>query len=135
MVKWVLYLNRTQVENTIEEIVVVAQKDDSITGIILYGSYNQNDFFEDIDIALAFQEDTPKQMMFSKRIDFSSKFPDFIDFQVLNLLPLAVQKEVLEGRVLYETRSLYDLAYQIIREFEDFEKYRIQYVKSVLFES
>lgn len=130
-----LSVDRAQIENTIEDIVVVAQQDDSITGIILYGSYNQNEYFEDIDIALAFQEDTPKQMMFSKRIEFSSKFPDFFDFQVLNLLPLAVQKEVLEGRVLYETRPIYDLAYQIIREFEDFEKYRIQYVKGVMFES
>ena len=127
-------MNRAQIENTIEEIAIFAQTDDSITGIILYGSYNQNEYFEDIDIALAFH-DTPKQIMFSKRIEFSSKFPDFFDFQVLNLLPLAVQKEVLEGRVLYETRSLYDLAYQIIREFEDFEKYRIQYVKGVMFES
>ena len=128
-------MNRAQIENTIEEIVVGAQNDDTITGIILYGSYNQNEYFEDIDIALAFHEDTPEQMMFSKRIEFSSKFPDFFDFQVLNLLPLAVQKETLEGRVLYETRSLYDLAYRIIREFEDFEKYRIQYVKGVMFES
>lgn len=128
-------MNRAQIENSIEKIVVVAQNDDSIAGIILYGSYNQNEYFEDIDIALAFHEDTPKQKMFSKRIEFSSKFADFFDFQVLNLLPLAVQKETLEGRVLYETRSLYDLAYQIIREFEDFEKYRIQYVKGVMFES
>ncbi len=128
-------MNRAQIENTIKEIVAVAQKDDSITGIILYGSYNQNEYFEDIDIALAFHKDTPKQMMFSKRIEFSSKYLDFFDFQVLNLLPLSVQKEVLEGRVLYETRLLYDLAYQIIREFEDFEKYRNQYVKGVMFES
>ena len=128
-------VNRAQIENNIEEIVTVAQKDDSITGIILYGSYNQNEYFEDIDIALAFQEGTPKQMMFAKRIEFSSKFPDFFDFQVINLLPLAVQKEVLGGRVIYETKPLYNLAYQIIREFEDFEKYRKQYVKGVMFES
>ncbi len=130
-----LPLKRAQIESTIQDIKVFAQQDDSISGIILYGSYNQNEYFDDIDIALAFQKDTPKQKMFSKRIAFSSKFPDFFDFQVLNLLPLAVQKEVLGGRVLYETRSLYDLAYQIIREFEDFEKYRIQYVKGVMFES
>jgi predicted nucleotidyltransferase len=127
-------LNRVQIENFIQQIKSKAEEDNLIIGVIVYGSFLSSDNFKDVDVALVFRKSLNKESIFSKRIEYSSIFPDIFDFQALNSLPLAVQKQTLEGRVIYETRELYDIAYQIIREYEDFEKYRIQYVEGVMLE-
>jgi len=130
----VLELKKSQIEEIILRIKNKAQIDDEVLGVFVYGSFLNDDKFQDVDIALAFEPSLDKSDMYSKRIEYSGEFHDVFDFQTLNLLPLAVQKEVLSGRVVYETRQLYDIAYDIIREYEDFEKYRIQYIEGVMHE-
>jgi predicted nucleotidyltransferase len=130
----VLELKKSQVEEIILRIKSKAESDEKVLGVIIYGSFLNEDNFQDVDIALAFEPFLEKSEIYSKRIEYSGEFHDVFDFQALNLLPLAVQKEVLSGRVVYETRQLYDIAYNIIREYEDFEKYRIQYIEGVMIE-
>jgi predicted nucleotidyltransferase len=130
----VLELKKSQVEEIILRIKSKAESDEKVLGVIIYGSFLNEDNFQDVDIALAFEPFLEKSEIYSKRIEYSGEFHDVFDFQALNLLPLAVQKEVLAGRVVYETRQLYDIAYNIIREYEDFEKYRIQYIEGVMIE-
>ncbi len=129
-----LKLKKSQVEEIILRIKSKAESDEKVLGVIIYGSFLNEDNFQDVDIALAFEPFLEKSEIYSKRIEYSGEFHDVFDFQALNLLPLAVQKEVLAGRVVYETRQLYDIAYNIIREYEDFEKYRIQYIEGVMIE-
>jgi len=130
----VLKLEKSQVEEIILKIKNKAESDKKVLGVIIYGSFLTEDNFQDVDVALAFELSLDKSEIYSKRIEYSGEFPDIFDFQALNLLPLAVQKKVLAGRVVYETRLLYDIAYNIIREYEDFEKYRIQYIEGVMLE-
>ncbi|MCE7748148.1 MAG: hypothetical protein GPJ51_07105 [Candidatus Heimdallarchaeota archaeon] len=127
-------MNKADIEEQIQKIEKRARLDDSIIGVSVFGSYLLGDNFKDVDIALAFKSSSDKQLIFSKRIEYASDFSDVFDFQALNSLPLAVQKQALEGRIIYETRELYDLAYFIIREYEDFEKYRVQYIEGVMLE-
>ncbi len=129
-----LELEKSQIEEIILRIKSKAESDEKVLGVIIYGSFLNEDNFQDVDIALAFEQFLEKSEIYSKRIEYSGEFHDVFDFQALNLLPLAVQKEVLAGRVVYETRQLYDIAYNIIREYEDFEKYRIQYIEGVMIE-
>ncbi len=129
-----LELKKSQVEEIILKIKNKAVGDEKVLGVIVYGSFLSEDNFQDVDVALAFESSMNKSEMFSKRIEYSGEFHDLFDFQALNLLPLAVQKKVLAGKVVYETRQLYDIAYNIIREYEDFEKYRIQYIEGVMLE-
>ena len=129
-----LELKKSQVEEIILRIKNKAESDEKVLGVIIYGSFLNEDNFQDVDIALAFEPFLEKSEIYSKRIEYSGEFHDVFDFQALNLLPLVVQKEVLAGRVVYETRQLYDIAYNIIREYEDFEKYRIQYIEGVMLE-
>ncbi|MCE7748447.1 MAG: hypothetical protein GPJ51_08610 [Candidatus Heimdallarchaeota archaeon] len=127
-------MNEANIEEQIQKIEKKAKSDDIIIGVSVFGSYLLGDNFKDVDIALAFKSNSDKQLIFSKRIEYASDFSDVFDFQALNSLPLTVQKQALEGRIIYETRELYDLAYFIIREYEDFEKYRVQYIEGVLLE-
>lgn len=108
------------------------QNDPDIVGIMLFGSYIKNATFRDIDIALFLKPGLNSKEMTKKRLFYLKDVPDIFDIQIYNLLPLTVQKEVLSGIVLFETKPMYDLAYKTIREYEDFEKYIIQYRKAVL---
>jgi len=63
-----------------------------------------------------------------------AELPEKFDIQIYQTLPLAVKKEVLEGKVLYETKELYEIAYKTIKDYERFRKYREDYVSRVLVE-
>jgi predicted nucleotidyltransferase len=119
-------------EADIARLVGHIQIDPDIVGIMLYGSYINGTPFRDIDIALFLKSGLSSKEMTKKRIIYLKDAPDIFDIQIFNLLPLTVQKEILSGKVLYETEQMYDFAYQTIREYEDFEKYIIQYRESAL---
>ena len=99
---------------------------------MLYGSVLQNSNYKDIDIALFCKKTLSSKQMYEKRLRFLANAAEKMDIQIYNLLPLPVQKEVLAGTTLYETEEMYDLAYCTIREYEDFERYRIEYREAYL---
>jgi predicted nucleotidyltransferase len=109
-----------------------AQKDPRIIGVMLYGSYLNGGNFRDIDLALFITPGITDKEMMHIRLDYLKNNPDLFDIQIYNLLPLVVKKDILKGQVLYESSAMYDLVYQVIREYEDFEKYLIQYREMVL---
>ena len=55
---------------------------------------------------------------------------DRYDIQIFSFLPLYVRTEVLRGKVIYcpDERFLYDVAYQTIREFDDFKHRLYDYI-------
>ncbi|MDK2989941.1 MAG: uncharacterized protein PWR16_1470 [Methanoculleus sp.] len=55
---------------------------------------------------------------------------DRYDIQIFSHLPLYVRTEVLRGKVIYcpDERFLYDVAYQTIREFDDFKHRLYDYI-------
>lgn len=119
-------------ETEIARITEQARQDERIAGLMIYGSYLKSSIFHDIDIALFIVPGISVKNMVKIRIEYLKECPDIFDIQILNLLPLVVQKEILSGKVLYETTAMYDIATQIIREYEDFEKYLIQYRERIL---
>ena len=121
-----------QYQAEITRFVDQAQKDPRVVGLILYGSYLQGGHFRDIDLALFLQPGMSNKDMMHIRLNYLKDAPDIFDIQIYNLLPLVVKKDILKGKVLYESFPMYDMAYQVIREYEDFEKYIIQYREVVL---
>ncbi|MHA1648547.1 MAG: hypothetical protein ACTSVU_09715 [Promethearchaeota archaeon] len=73
--------------------------------------------------------------MLKIRLNYLKEVPDYFDIQIFQTLSLAIQKDILNGNVLYETTELYDIAYETVKEYEDFRKYRDDYIKEVLNEN
>ena len=59
-----------------------------------------------------------------------AKLPDKFDVRIFQHLPLYVQKEVITGKVVYskDEELLYDIAYKIIKEFEEFKRAYYDYI-------
>jgi predicted nucleotidyltransferase len=119
-------------ETEIARITERARQDKRIAGLMLFGSFLKSSEFHDIDLALFVVLGISDKNMVKIRIEYLKECPDIFDIQIFNLLPLVIQKEILSGKVLLETTTMYDMAFQVIREYEDFEKYIIQYRERIL---
>ena len=99
--------------------------------IILFGSvaHKKDNKFSDIDLAI-YYEGAKKE-----RYDFLFKLagllPDKYDVKIFQDLPLYIQKDVLKGKLIYtENQSfVYNVAYDVIKKFEDFKKGYYDYIK------
>ena len=92
--------------------------------IILFGSVAEGRATETSDIDLCiWYAGTPEEGQEFRFAALSLLCDDRYDIQIFGNLPLYVQKEVLRGRVLYclDERFLYDIAYETIREYDDFK--------------
>ncbi len=128
------HLNKEEITRHIHNLVESIKEENDIVGVILYGSFLTREYSRDVDIAIAFKRNTQKERMFKKRIKLSGEFPDYLDIQIFNLLPLTLQKEVLKGKIMYMKEEMYEIAYQVLLEYEDFERFRDEYVKRYMLE-
>jgi len=99
--------------------------------IILYGSVAEGRAREgsDIDLCIYYDGDREEAARF-RFAALSELFDDRYDIQIFSFLPLYVRTEVLRGKVIYcpDERFLYDVAYQTIREFNDFKHRLYDYI-------
>ncbi|MHA2296320.1 MAG: hypothetical protein ACXAEU_16480 [Candidatus Hodarchaeales archaeon] len=128
-------MNRSEAEQKLKELVKRACSDTGLVGVIVYGSYLVDDFYKDIDIALVVDEKKTLKQMYEKRIEYLKDFTQGFDIQIFQLLPTSVKKGVLQGRVLYETDQLYDIAYQAIKDYDNLKKYIDDYMEGIISEN
>lgn len=115
----------------LEHIVEKIKAFDNIQFVILHGSFAEGRMTEGSDIDLCVGFDGSEEEASRARFEISSElFDDWYDVQVFQLLPLYVRKEVLKGDVLYrrDKQELYDIAYETIREFDDFKHRYYDYI-------
>ena len=102
----------------------------AISFIILFGSTakKKNTPLSDIDLAVYYQGS--KEERFRFRIKASGELSNKVDMHIFQDLPVAVQKEVLSGKLLYyvDYQFLFDQYMAVIKEFNTFEKYYNQYL-------
>ncbi|MCM2465541.1 nucleotidyltransferase domain-containing protein [Methanoculleus oceani] len=99
--------------------------------IILYGSVAEGRARAGSDLDLCIYYDGDREEAARFRFAALSELPDDrYDIQIFSLLPLYVRTEVLRGKVIYcpDERFLYDVAYQTIREFDDFKHRLYDYI-------
>ncbi len=99
--------------------------------IILYGSVAEGRARTGSDVDLCIYYDGPAEEAGRFRFAALSELSDDrYDIQIFTHLPLYVRREVLRGRVLYcpDERFLYDVAYQTIRDFDDFKHRLYDYI-------
>ena len=98
--------------------------------VFLFGSYSQRkqNKLSDIDFAVYYNGNDKDAFKF--RIKLMAKLPDKFDVRIFQHLPLYVQKEVITGKVVYskDEELLYDIAYKIIKEFEEFKRAYYDYI-------
>ncbi|MHA1302819.1 MAG: nucleotidyltransferase domain-containing protein [Candidatus Heimdallarchaeaceae archaeon] len=127
-------LNRQQISRYLDIIVGKAKKDTEVVGVIVFGSFLQNNLFKDIDVVLVGRKGVSRKNLMKKRLEYMKNLPEIFDIQIYQLLPLAIQKEVLSGNVLYETSELYEIVYETLKDYESFRRYREDYIRGVLIE-
>ena len=104
----------------------------SVKFVFLFGSYvnkNQNKL-SDIDFAIYY--DGIKEKRFKFRLKLLSKLPEGFDVQIFQDLPLKLRMSVLKGKFVYykDIDFVYEIAYQTIKNFEDFKSYYYDYLES-----
>ena len=113
----------------LDEVVDKIKSFEEVQFIILYGSAAEERMTEESDVDLCVGYDGDEAARFRYDI-LSELFDDHYDVQIFQLLPIYVKKEVLKGEVLYcrDKRELYDIAYQSVREFDDFKHRYYDYI-------
>ena len=99
--------------------------------IIFYGSAAEERMREGSDIDLCvYYDGTPEEASKFRLNALAELFNDEYDVQIFQQLPLYVRKEVLKGKVVYckDTRFLYTVARETIRDFEEFKDRFYDYI-------
>jgi uncharacterized protein len=102
-----------------------AKKDQQVLAVILFGSIARGQAHRgsDTDICLVLYPGSHTPIQLSKiKLEYVQDFNQ--DVQIFQQLPLYIRKRVLEdGRILYSTDMdrLYEVAFDFIREYADYE--------------
>jgi len=111
--------------------LIIHQGTSNIKFIILYGSHASKKEHASSDIDLCVYYDAEKTKRFMFRMQLLGRLSDEFDITLFQDLPLYVKKEVLKGKVMYEsdTMFLYDIDRRTYREYEDFKHRFYDYIK------
>lgn len=121
----------------IEKLLEKCQNDDQILAVILFGSVARGEHKpdSDIDICLVLipQKKPYENILLSdKRIEYLGQFD--LDIQIFQQLPIYIRQRVIEeGKILLVKNEdmLYEVAFRMIKEFEDFKHIYNDYLAEV----
>ncbi len=117
-----------KLEDAVERILELGGN--RVKFLILFGSHARGEAGKDSDIDLCvYYEGNPKEA-FRFRELVLGYLPDEYDVQIFQLLPIYLKRECLRGRGLFcrDETFLYDLAYETLKEWEDFKRYYYDYL-------
>lgn len=113
----------------LKPLIEAAKKDKDVVAVMLFGSVARGEKYRDIDVAIVLY---PKKHKALKMSNIKLKYAAIsgtLDINVLQQLPLYIQKRVIkEGKLLFckDDDAFYDVVFESIRAFEDFmPKYKI----------
>ncbi len=116
-----------------DRITEMAETDEDVLSVILFGSSARGEVYRDIDICLVTDPKRDvnlarKDLVYLARFDF--------DIHTFEELPVYIRVRVLEeGKCLLskDEDALYDLAHKTVQEFEDFKLRYENYLEGILY--
>lgn len=100
--------------------------------VIGFGSYfsKKANPLSDYDFAVYYEGNSKERFKF--RLLIIGNLPEKFDVQIYQDLPLYVQKEVLKGNIIYykDLKFVYEVAYETIKNFEDFKNHYDYYLNT-----
>lgn len=122
------YLSNMELNDALRKILELGG--DRVRFVILFGSHARGEARKDSDVDLCVYYKGTRREAFEFRMRVLGELPDNYDVQIFSLLPFFVRKECLKGLVLFcrDETFLYDLAYETIKEWEDFKRYHYDYL-------
>ena len=121
-------------ENTINLILKKAKQDKEILAVALFGSAVKNKEHRDIDMCLFLNKRKSNLEMTQKKLDFLTEINNKIDIQIFQQLPIYIKIRIIkEGKILLckEEKSLYEIAFDTIKEFDSFKKLYEMYLSNI----
>lgn len=117
----------------IKKKILDLDKKKKIKFIMLFGSVKDGTStpLSDIDIAIYYDGNRTERFKFRKLV--SGNLSDRVDIQLFQDLPVILQKEVLKGKLIYNTNFdfIINESMKVIKEFNRFEKYYNRYLDAL----
>ncbi|MBI2629629.1 nucleotidyltransferase domain-containing protein [Candidatus Pacearchaeota archaeon] len=118
----------------IKNVIELAEKDEKIMAVFLFGSAARGEQYRDIDLCLVLDKKYSNLEMSKKRLEYLSIAKDKVDIQIFQQLPVYIRIRVIkEGKILLckNEDNLYELAFENIKEFGFYEKLYNLYLERV----
>jgi len=124
-------------EELIQNLTTECQKDPTILGVILFGSYARGENYRDVDICLVPFPDLKgnSSELFKIRMKYEEYSKNVLDINLFYNLPLYIQSRVVkEGKILLDKNYdlFFDLYLDTIKQYTLFEPHLNTYLKAVL---
>jgi predicted nucleotidyltransferase len=123
------------IQEMLDRIVETAKRDEQVLAIVLFGSASRGEgsATSDLDVCLVLEPNgyTPLDLS-EKKLEYLAAFDG--DIQVFQQLPIYMKQRVLrDGKVLFcrDEDTLYQLAFDVIREYSDYEHIYREYLVEV----
>ncbi len=122
----------------VEKTLNQAKKDDDVMAVAVFGSYarSESSGISDLDICIFLR---PRKynatQLHKKRMSYlEAAASDRADVQIFQQLPLPVRSRILKEEkmmLVKDEDSLYDLAFETVKDFEAFRKHYDEYLAGV----
>lgn len=122
----------------VERIGKLAQTDDDIVAVVLFGSHarGEGSAVSDVDICIFLR---PRKYaaaeIHGKRLSYQEVVSDKVDIQVFQQLPVPVRSQILKEAkkiLVKDEDELYRIAFETVRELEDFRRHYNEYLAGVM---
>lgn len=119
--------------NALKKVKEKAKKDRDIAAVLIFGSFLSKKKYRDIDICLVLNKKLSNLKISKKKLSYQ-KSCSKLDIQVLQQLPLYIKIEVIKENkplLIKDYELLFDIAKDVIRDFDSFEKHYNDYVEHI----
>jgi predicted nucleotidyltransferase len=119
----------------IDSVLGKAKDDEDVLAVIVYGSAVRGEDNRDVDVCVVLKpREYDKITLSEKKLEYAKEASAGVDVQVYQQLPAYIRERVImEGKVEYtvDEATLFDLAVDTHRMFEDFKPIYDEYLKGV----